>query len=1003
MMEGIFLQDYKWFRSPSKSNHKRTDKNELKLPSELYFMNYFFFLLLFTISLAFAQNVKEAGESEEAASKLCSEMLKYTNDKKSFEEFQAGYPDFEKNVAATWVNGNMLGVHYRRIADDIQNKRNALVECNFRLNSYIPVLSIAEAKPFPIGNAGAIDIFNVPRPVLDSTIRAAAESNAHCAEKIGPKELKDCTEDIFPPRVLGLPASYKYLVAVDKWQSSSKVPDKFSTEDCGCLKTKMKDNMPTPEELKKVDEKLNAMILKASGQKLLNQYAANYEDVSFYLNNKATVFSGGDRSRPGAFNYDLLCNNSKDLKTIITYSCEVKKIPQADIEKRMNILLGSLGTDFSGTTIDQKFKIIGEEISTYKADPKKVLKGQPTVFTREKFDEMRNGLSQSEPEVPFVNNLATAIVHHKTLSKHLQEAIKDGLPPYRAILNLLSNPEYKDAFRGIFKKISNDHPNLNNFIAKQVAEKNYSETVNVALNLHPGLKTALNNGDFFLNLEKLMQEESRNTSLLTVMEEDKEALTEHFKEKCQTIRNDLAEAVCTPEDDILGRANTKDIAYLMSKEKMSEDERIIYDLNICLSANNKRKIPAFNDLVLTDHYGFSDFYDRKMHPESEQNNAFNNAYKKMTDKNSKSVQNYVSKVTQQYASSRIIAPMSFEKNDSGKTVLRSLDPAEDSVKLFDKEDLKRSTTGIAKLEDAITSASKPNALLPKNLPESFNQSGYTPNQMNQTTDVNQVSKVENTITGVTDGASAQPRNEITEFLNPGGTKPETQKLLNNISDRDVDEILNLKEQMQKDKNLISKLQLEAEKKKTDELKDKFEQLQKKYDTTFKNKTDTHSTEPQQNANFGIVSGFKDIPSQNGKPSILDGNNFNGGTIKSAGRNISSAATSNKPSIIEDQAGIIIESNVNSQEKHDEEVYTYLMKNEQDVQTLEKFKEIGVTYKHEVIVNGKRVIEEKLVPYSELSPKVRELLARKLLVQVKRTYSIQALKYELMVHILNRKF
>ena len=930
-----------------------------------------------------AFNVAHAVE-QDTIDLVCTEVMKYYNQKKNYSDFEK---EFEpSNIAETDLKNSIhLYTFFNKIPDLIKEDKDPMQECKKNRSFHITITRTLDLNEVKLKKM-ATGIFNIKPPSIPSLQIDTTPSVPHCEGKKGPVQ-EECKEDALPLRVLGLPFTYQYLANLDKWRSTIIYPPRFSDDDCGCLEKKMRENKPSDEDMAKAENKLKDMVLKASGQKLINKYAANYEDVSFYLNNKADVFSPTGKSGTDNINYEFLCNDPDAFKKSLAKDCEDKNIKPAEMEGRLNTILGSLGHNLKGKTIDDKFRIIGKDISVYKTDPKNVLKGNPAVFNRVNFDEMRNGLSQSEADVPFVDHVTTALVQDSKLAKIINNSVDEGKAPYLAILDILGSQEHKEQVQSIFEKIIDKHPKLDSLIKENSVSGDYSGVVQVALNLHPGLKSLLNDPVLF---SEMQIKAKGKDSILRAMEEDKTSLSKHFKENCERIHEDLAETVCTPDDDILKLTTKKDLAHLMNKETIPPELKDIFDLRVCRTNTTVLKGSALQNLVLTDPYGFSDFYDRKMNPQSKQNNAFSKAYEKMTAPDSNELRGYVTKVTRRYSPSRVVAPMGFERDDSGKMVKRDLEPSEHDLNFGST----KSTHSVTSTKEFKASELNQNSssVIPKVIPHVNDQTTtprFNPVFSPQSSASPQPVTTQNT--SVAKPVTETPaRQQITEILNPKGDKPQIEAHLKSISNKDADELVDLRRKIASDQETINQLKLDSEKKKTEDLQRRYEELEKKYVSKF----GTPPSESMMDSNF--------TENTTAKSNSIGGTQSSAGKISSVDRK--TAATRAVPeekensdlveprNVKKDQGQVVVESPVGSSE---DELYSFLVKENPSDQEIEKLKKDGVTYRYEVIKDGKVVIEEMKVSFEKLGPKVREFLERKLLKEVKRTYSAQALRYELL--------
>ena len=253
--------------------------------------------------------------------------------------------------------------------------------------------------------------------------------------------------------------------------------------------------------------------------------------------------------------------------------------------------------------------------------------------------------------------------------------------------------------------------------------------------------------------------------------------------------------------------------------------------------------------------------------------------------------------------------------------------------------------------------------------------------------------------------------------------------LRNINDEDAQELMDLRRQVTKGKDDITALRLEQETKKSQELKEQYDSLAKRFDVLSKEKFESSGrsngrlndlAQGFKNPNFGVPNDKNTVHESKSPTEAVGSFGQNGnGSQAAAHRDVSK--TENAVLIDSQTNGLngqklVITSRMQDGKKVSEDpssdLINYLMKNEADTKTLKELKESGLIYTYDLDDNGKIIQVSKLIKYSQLSAEAKILVDNKLqilsdlnsksigviesdMLQANRKYSYQVLKLEIL--------
>lgn len=828
--------------------------------------------------------------------------------------------------------------------------------------------------------------------------------------------------------MMGIPVSFEQIMAYEE-QQNAPMPAKYSTADCRCMEKKLEKENKSPATIIKnspdTAEKLKKVIIKAAGKKFMNDFASYLEDVQFYTTNKAWVLTKNKK------NLDYyLCKDPNDFQKAVDDAC-TKNGTSEGKEARMAELMGAFGDKFNSTGKDLKGGLadLVEDINTY-TDVRNVAEDKPNMLTRSQYDPVRYGLSRSQPQVNLVNHLTTAILRDKDMKARLMAHIKNGKTPLYGVMEIMSGKSNTEDTKKIMKILARKHPSLSgkirgmmDKIGTEEYNKGLGKLFHHALNLHPGLKNILMNPDLFEDVTKVVSKGSKMNSMLYLVEQDKDPITALFISRCNDLKRNFAEAVCTKEDDLLSKVSPKDMDGVLKNQKDFEfKDKEAIDLLICNMNNNVGPGPsAFDGLNVAgiNPYSASDYLDRKLHP-TEQTNGMAN----LLSNSNKDPQfaKQLTSLTEKYNHERVTMGAELPSSSHGRGLTSQ-------AMKFVKQNHTVSDSGTSPATSE-TISPQPGKREPAS--QSFSathsqaeSSSSTPqNGENMMKPSGQIMPTYSTPQGFMSGTAVAPmaapilspsHERLKQSFADNPEKEKYDKLISSINSKDAQELLDFEARVLKEKEKITSSILEEERKKTRSMEEKYEKFEKNHEASGRSFSESGIAQndniPSQTFSTG---GFV----QNSAPTLSDSPVSGSGQMAAGGnfRNVSgesnavNSALNEVNSKIEGKLIISSSQSTDGQGKGKEDpsgdLISYLKTNEPDGQTLKLLKEAGIIYNFETVdSNGKKVVLQKVVKYADLSPEAKKLVDNKLAAfsfkAMRRAVSIQALRLELMTAALKK--
>lgn len=772
----------------------------------------------------------------------------------------------------------------------------------------------------------------------------------------------------------------------------------YGEADCKCLEQKIKTDYKhlgkaqLAKELQTERNRINGLIANAVGKKFLNAYASNMEDVRYYLTNKFTAL--GTTEDEAA---NLQCNNVLGFQLEIESSCAANKVPKEIYEKRTKELLSSFGDDMSDPTLAGKFNKIDEFILNIKPDQAMLDMGPQRLFTRTEYDMIRNGASKKAPEINFMNTLMNGVLNDSVLKGQFEYMLKQGQSPGAALGKILQeekSPGVQDLMARMIRENKNEpiFQELQGTL-RTATKDDYPQfirdTYKIAVGAHPGLKAILNDRALFseLNLKRQNTYE-KNPNLITLLESDPKLLNKHFSTRCEKLKKNLAQAVCTPDEDHVKRVKRDDINKLMT-QIIGKSNLPLKDLILCQMPELEPK-GAFNKLSfgIGDMLNRSDYLNRKLNPIANQDNGFSGTYRALSGNNHGKMKEIVS----------TLASFTHEKRDSTSSIAKEISRGENFT-----------TT---KLAQAIVPEERSVA---RNITEALNAP------------VESARVQENFATAPTilpamidsqpaTNESKAIRGQLKDYLADKENDKAVDKLISNTKDEDVKELLRLKEEIARDNDKIMNLMRENDRSKLKSLEENYQTLEKQYQEALKKKATQATTVAQESIqpeerkidSYGTSTGSYTGGTDGGYNNSRYGDSSPARTTStggySAGRAIASTSSKGNSAAAAardvSRPEIIVETNtIHSSDKQtevqeiDQEIISFVNKHETDMSTLQKLKDQGIILKYKVLENGVEVEKEMKVDYSSMSAEAKLVLDKKIAHQGIRSDQFKNLEHE----------
>lgn len=821
-----------------------------------------------------------------------------------------------------------------------------------------------------------------------------------------------------------------------KSQINEDSAKRYDQMNCQCLVQKY--GKITDAQFEDSKKELNEFLLRSASQKLINDFSRNYESALFYINtNPAVLGLAKDKQGKVSEGLPALCLKGEPLNKVLKKSCRLSF--GEDWKVRATALLKAAGINTSGKKdLEEILVSLGTDISRPIKEDGSGVSGKS--LERVEYDKLRYSMNKESPEVSFIDFLLTEILQDAQLKESFSKKIGKKENAERALETMIAemSPERtqqlkKNLLNRFASKSFSDKARIEELINFPTSLKELSGSIAAARNLNPAIGEFLRSKEL---REAVAENLTQNQSVLSLLESNKSPyiFKQELERACEKFREEFAELACVEPDELIERTPKNKIAQIISASPDHKTSDVIaLDQVVCKVGGKKdRKVSSFFSEVaesLSEDSNFSEYYIENYRKDLQSSRS------KLVAKVSKDKQaeDEYGKIAKAHASSSSSIPLSFESYPQYNALLKNstdnrqaLRFSSDAPSLSDGSHY-ASPTPIRNESVVDNSLIKPadNTVPSSSLQTptaSFTQTNYdknfvTPSYVEpinrkpasqQTDDEPQPEVSDKTSTGFI----KQNKQELIDLLGTGAKKEVVKDQVSQIDDAQVSELLKLKEERERDKKTISDLQLAAERKETERLRQEYQGLEQKYQALLKGQaTAGQATGGSSFGGSDKLGGSNSVPAQDGlkpvdeslQPQQAGGlANFNASRL---GQN--ATGESRPPQVKVDKGAITVELKQQQGVAREDEVYK-ILENTNDGQVLEEIQKTGVTYKYEVVVNNKIQVVEEKIPFKDLNPKLQELVKKKLeqiqqvalveaqVAEAKRKYAAQALRLELLM-------
>lgn len=794
----------------------------------------------------------------------------------------------------------------------------------------------------------------IPIPDSLGKVKAAEPLHENCVEE------KQCEVTESP-----LATDYTdFLLNFSKFQKTKIVKPmaETSTKDCSCLRKKF--NSPDLEK-KLEDERafVNRKILGAIGKKFLNDFATNLEDMSFFLTRNREMFLNDERAK------SYQCNSPEMYNDQIEAICSRKGITDKSfIQGRKDFFINSL--DGGKLSFESRLPQMSAQIQSIPYP------GTNKFYTRYEFDNMRLGMAHNYPMAKTVDHLVLKIMTNPDISARL--VIEMGtMTPVQALLHTIEKNKDNPQFVKLFD------PKVVGEILHD--KKKLQESFSFLMNTHPGFLTAMEDMSAFEMLAESLQK--GRTSVLETLETDPTVLEPTLVKRCSDLLNDFANAVCTPDHELISQMDDEDLEKLIHTEESESISSGLHEILIC----EKKTVSIderFNELSKLDDLKIpsrrADFLERLTSPDvNDHVNAFSKSMLSSKDKKTRAEMGEMAEAGARRAKSvstggvaSLIVHATLVEDGKVISLGKPSMTREDAKKYLaenKKYEARMESERIARLSSGTKKVDAVAYVPVKDVPE-----------IAQAT-VNPVPEIQPERAFTQTPARTQLARELSRTNPP----QQVEKVLSNVSNSTVEELNRLKAE---EASLLQR-EFEFESRRMEDMQRKVDELQTKI-AKPQEVTQAPQQTPAQNIESpkeeARVSSKKEIERVGSAQVVEQKEN----PVKTAGTVSSSAATADssdgssngrgKPSSVDAQnivantqatAGALTLNEV-SREKINEEVGKLLESPSLEQSSLDEIRTKGLKVKIKVMENNRLVEKEIVVKFSDLDQKTRDLIELK---------------------------
>lgn len=742
--------------------------------------------------------------------------------------------------------------------------------------------------------------------------------------------------------------------------------DRFGDKDCDCATQTMTSllSVSDPNEFKakesKLRDDLNQMLFTSFGNKFENDFANNFEDLSYFMNTNAKVFPNEETMN------NLQCANQESYKNAIKAKCGSKS--SSEIDDRLKKIIGVTQSEL-GDKLKQ-IAVSATGVKTGHNHPD----GSPVMYTREDMDGQRRQLLSDLPELRFYDRMFYKLLTNTNARKSLDENLIINDPQsavYTTMVNSLrSDPAFLESLdpslktSGFVKSIkrllaANDHDGLHTLLSGVLTnlQDNY-----------PGFKSLLRSKEKLANFR--FSNPKENGSLSEELEKEQSYLNGEFNKRCSDLQENLAEAVCAEEESILTKADPREVERLIVHKRPDLiDQYDIYSDLLCRTRG--QATPAFSGLNVDmlpisqqSDYSLRKIAEEKKLPPRDILTSFMHAFK------DKKLKAYMED------SARTIASRRDAYTGAGRlggdmlannSKVRRFDPKFEKKPGSDSYVAKKAgaASNVAAAADAVTeklAETRAEEVIPTVRPQVTPVANYQNAVIPTQVFTNNDSK---------DRASMKAA--LREYVNEREASAESERMLSDVDNEQLRELNRLKTLSDQNRSELSRLSREREQVRISEMENKIKALEDQRTEVAQAISERRPSRNSERSNGRVpasvsrseVSEAASLPTRVNLQNAVTRNPENS-TVSSAPLKPFVVKGADLPASLEVKAT-----------KMSDELLDYLSKNETEISSLIQIKDAGMLYKFKVKENGQWVEKEILVNYDALTDDVKKLIDQKI--------------------------
>lgn len=784
---------------------------------------------------------------------------------------------------------------------------------------------------------------------------------------------------------------------------------RFSADDCACADQKFRNNRNsrTPGEMvlakNDLQKQINETLLRSYGKKFINDYAANLEDLNYFLGEKSTVFevpSTTAQSEKVNEGLKYQCNQEQGYQQKIEEACKDSSVLPAEREERKKALISAWGQS-PAQNFNAHMEQIGIDVLTIKTKPTSTLAGAP--YSRARYDAFRAAQVKTLPGVIFADRLTAKILSTPDLltkfkelaqTKTVQEALVDLIAKEAPKANSFVSELLNDPIMGNTSFVADFRNKLKGQKASDIRIAINSSFSQASSN-HPGFELLLNDQNKLNDLSFSPNE----TSIISRLESENAGgfIDQKFRERCDILQKEFAKVVCTDPDKLMSNFKPEEIDDAISHENPSLLEDVnIYNKLICENKTQNAAIPLSPFHLSRNQQ--ADYLGRLKDPLNSPD-RFSQHMRDETENPQSSAAVYISQTTNARLSGVGIGAGRVSINNSGRIGNAFSSEVSRQPNGSTEESLSQFSTAPVKTDNIIANNATRNVTREEVNNDSAVQANY--NNLAVPTSGAVIPPVTDNGSGETNKKDS--RSELRESLTDANNKDQVEKLISNIDDPAARELSKLREEALSNQKKILELSSEAERKKLQDIEKRISDLQSARNVAARNQSnesddgeESDSNKPKRKTTkfdgreSASVDGSLDnlAGSQSFSPSGVNSGSLAGSGSATSGRasvanDARDASSAIKP-IDTNSGALIISSNaVFSQGQEikpiemNNELLKYLTQSEPDISTLMNIKTSGMVYKFKVMENGQYVEKEVLLNYDALNPDIKTLIDQKI--------------------------